>query len=239
MAKRASSVALMTLVALLSLLPSHALAARSRMRFHPVVSAAAPDITVTITLTEFSITPATITVPLGEPVTFVVTDAGGAQHNLEVELEDRGIEQRLFATNLMPGETRQATFTFTEPGEWEMYCPVGNHRTLGMQGTILVAAAATPTAVPTPSPTTAPAMPTTTAPPTVAPSPTTARPATPTPRAATTPTPPAQLAPATGQPHERTGIQSFALLAAVLLAGALSAGLTARRRRSGSQPPPR
>jgi len=237
MAKRARSVALVTFVALLSLLPSHALAARSRMSFHPVVSAAAPDITVTITLTEFSITPATITVPLGEPVTFVVTNTGGAQHNLEVELEDRDIEQRLFATNLMPGETRQATFTFTEPGAWEMYCPVGNHRTLGMQGTILVAAAATPTAAPTPSPTTAPAIPTTTAPPTVAPSPTTARPATP--RAATTPTPPAQLAPATGQPHERSGIRSFALLAVVLLAGALTAGLTARRRRSGSQRPPR
>jgi plastocyanin len=113
--------------------------------------ATAPDTSVAITLTEFTITPASITVPLGEPVTFVVTNAGGAQHNLVVELESRGIEQRLFATNLLPGETRRVTFTFDASGNWEMYCPVGNHRALGMQGTIQVAERTTPTPAPTAS----------------------------------------------------------------------------------------
>lgn len=207
------------------------------MSFQLDVDAAAPDVTVSITLTEFSITPATITVPLGEPVTFVVTNAGGAQHNLEVELEDRGIEQRLFATNLMPGETRQATFTLTEPGEWEMYCPVGNHRTLGMQGTILVATAATPTTAPTPSPTIALVTPTT-APPTVAPYPTVAL-ATPTPRTVPTSTPPAQLPPATGQPHDQRGAWPFVLLVALVLAGGLTGSLATWWRRSRSQGPAR
>ncbi|MCX7623614.1 MAG: cupredoxin domain-containing protein [Thermomicrobium sp.] len=187
--------------------------------------AAAPDVTVSITLTEFSITPATITVPLGEPVTFVVTNTGGAQHNLEVELESQGIERRLFDTNLMPGETRRATFTFEAPGEWEIYCPVGNHRALGTQRTIVVAQVQ-PTPTPSPSPT-EPPTPTAVSP--------TAQPGatpSPTPGVAATPTPRPQLVPATGSPRRPTGLPlGFAAMLAVI-AGVLLAARSVRRRLS-------
>ncbi len=119
--------------------------------------------------------PASITAPLGEPVTSVVTNAGGGRHDLVVKLEFRGIQQRSFATNLLPGETREATFTFGASVDWETECPVGKHRALGMQGTIHVPEWTipnpTPTAQPTPSPPAATVTPAPTIVPTVVPSP--------------------------------------------------------------------
>ena len=51
---------------------------------------------IEVQLTEFSITPNSITVTAGVPVTFVVSNTGGAQHNLEFELEaiDEGPGER-------------------------------------------------------------------------------------------------------------------------------------------------
>ncbi len=212
-------ILLVTILALLAALPGLASAARSRMSFAVEDEAeAAPDVTITITLSEFSIAPASLTVPLGEPVTFVVTNAGGAQHNLTLELESRGIERRLFATNLRPGKTRQATFTLEVPGEWEMYCPVGSHRALGMQGTVVVAQAGTPTPVPSPTATPLPQ-----------PTPT-AHPPTPPTQPIATSTPPPQLAPATGQPHHTDRWVVALVLALVLAGGSLLATRTARRQ---------
>ncbi len=93
-------------------------------------SAASPRTAVTMPLHRSA--------PLGEPVTFVVTNAGGGRHDLVVKLEFRGIQQRSLATNLLPGEPREATFTFGASVDWETECPVGKHRALGMQGTIHV-----------------------------------------------------------------------------------------------------
>jgi uncharacterized cupredoxin-like copper-binding protein len=93
---------------------------------------------VSLTLTEFKITPGDVEVPGNTPVRFTVTNGGTMEHNLVVELEDENIEQKLFATNLMPGETRTAEFTFTTAGKWEMYCPVDGHKDHGMVGDITV-----------------------------------------------------------------------------------------------------
>jgi plastocyanin len=213
-------------------LPAAASAARSRTSFaSDDIADAAPDVTVMVTLTEFSIIPQTLSVPLGMPVTFVVTNTGGAQHNLEVEHEGQGIEQRLFATNLVPGETRRATFTFTVAGEWEMYCPVGNHRALGMRGTILVvqSAEATPTPLPpgtptaTPTPTAAPVV-TATSPPAPLTTPT-APPAT----LAPTPTPRPQLVPTTGRPSEGSARGLWASIVFLVVAGSLVGAWRVRR----------
>ena len=240
---RWSHLAVFAIVGLLALLvPSPASAARSRLGVETRFQGA-PDVTVTITLTEFSITPSSLSVPLGEPVTFIVTNTGGAQHNLEVELEAQGIEQRLFDTNLMPGETRQATFTFTAPGQWIMYCPVGNHRALGMQGTISVAQAATPTPTVAPTTTPQPATPTPTAgtpppSPTAAPGPSpTAAPTlvpspTPPPRPSATPTPRPQVVPATGRAQRGSSTLVALVGLALLLAGGVTSAWAARRRLS-------
>jgi LPXTG-motif cell wall-anchored protein len=102
---------------------------------------------VAIVEKEYSLTPANVVAP-GRTVRFTVTNNGTIEHNFTVELPDQGIEKTLFDTNLKPGETRTAEFTFTAPGRWEMYCPVDKHEDLGMKGVITVAGAAAPSQLP-------------------------------------------------------------------------------------------
>lgn len=72
--------------------------------------------------------------PPGE-TTFTVTNTGEHEHNFEIE--GNGIEREL-ETNLQPGETGELTVTL-EPGEYTVYCPVGDHREEGMVTTLRVA----------------------------------------------------------------------------------------------------
>src|SRR5437763_13299082 len=70
-----------------------------------------------ITLKEFTLTPSAITVNQGQPVQFTVTNMGTIVHNFKLELPSQGIEKTLFDTNLKPGESRTAEFTFTIAGD--------------------------------------------------------------------------------------------------------------------------
>lgn len=82
--------------------------------------------TVDVTLTEFAIEmPSTI--PAG-PVSFVVTNNGGIDHNFEIEGE--GIEEE-FAADLKAGETQTLELNL-QPGTYKVYCPVSNHEGQGM-----------------------------------------------------------------------------------------------------------
>jgi hypothetical protein len=56
--------------------------------------------------------------------TFKVTNNGSMGHNFEVE--GQGIEEK-FETELSAGETQTMQLDL-EPGTYEVYCPVGNHR---------------------------------------------------------------------------------------------------------------
>jgi len=112
---------------------------------------------------EFSFTPAQAIVPAGQTVQITVTNNGTIEHNFTVELPDQ-IEQTLFATNLKPGETRTASFTFARAGAWQMYCPIDGHEDLGMKGTLTVVAGATGGAS-TPASAAAPTAPSAPAPP--------------------------------------------------------------------------
>jgi uncharacterized cupredoxin-like copper-binding protein len=67
-------------------------------------------------------------------VTFDVSNDGQSPHNLEVE--GNGIEEEL-ESDLDAGETGTLAVEL-EPGEYEWYCPVGNHADLGMEGTLTV-----------------------------------------------------------------------------------------------------
>lgn len=79
-------------------------------------------------LTEYEIAMPT-SLPATESRVFRVTNNGAIEHNFEVE--GQGIEEE-FETNLSPGETRTMQLSL-EPGTYEVYCPVGNHRELGME----------------------------------------------------------------------------------------------------------
>jgi uncharacterized cupredoxin-like copper-binding protein len=65
---------------------------------------------------------------------FRVTNNGTTEHNFEVE--GQGIEEE-FETNLSPGETQTMQLNL-EPGTYEVYCPVANHREQGMEIQITV-----------------------------------------------------------------------------------------------------
>ncbi len=90
-----------------------------------------------ISETDYELDPSDPTVQPGT-VSFKVTNDGGVAHNLEVE-GPKGEEE--LEQDLGPGESGTLTVDLSQPGSYEMYCPVGNHRDLGMEGEITVRAA--------------------------------------------------------------------------------------------------
>jgi uncharacterized cupredoxin-like copper-binding protein len=88
--------------------------------------------TVAITEADFSIDPSDPSTKAGT-VTFDVTNDGQTVHNLEVE--GNGVEE--VTDDIEPGGTAQLAVDL-EPGTYEMYCAIGNHRELGMDGTVTV-----------------------------------------------------------------------------------------------------
>jgi plastocyanin len=106
--------------------------------------------TVTVTLKEFKLTPAKTSLAPGR-VTFVVVNAGKLAHVLAVS--GPGLKTTKTAM-LAPGKTARLTVTL-RGGSYALWCPLGNHASLGMKATLLVggATAAKPTTS-TPAPTT-------------------------------------------------------------------------------------
>jgi uncharacterized cupredoxin-like copper-binding protein len=94
--------------------------------------------------------PAEATVAAGEPIRFVVTNAGSAMHEFVLgneetqkalaEGDDHGGHQgnELPAVTLEPGQTQEVTVTFDGSGEILYACHVNNHYEAGMVGTINV-----------------------------------------------------------------------------------------------------
>ena len=87
---------------------------------------------IAISGVDFRFRPANVTARAGQ-VSFRLTNDGQAPHALEVE--GRGVEEETRVIN--PGQ--QDTLTVDrKPGRYELYCPVGNHRQMGMEGTLTV-----------------------------------------------------------------------------------------------------
>ena len=94
--------------------------------------------------------PDVVTVPLGEPVRFVVTNTGASSHEFvvadeEMQMALAGTEEHgahaaeaLASLPLDPGQTEEVTLTFDEPGELQFACHVDGHYEAGMMGTITV-----------------------------------------------------------------------------------------------------
>ena len=88
--------------------------------------------TVDVELVEWSINMPT-ELPAGE-TTFVVTNAGEFVHNFEIV--GQGIDESL-ARDINAGESLELTVDLA-PGEYDVYCPVGNHASQGMELTLTV-----------------------------------------------------------------------------------------------------
>jgi uncharacterized cupredoxin-like copper-binding protein len=89
---------------------------------------------VDVKATDFKFNPKDPTAKAGQ-VTFAVTNDGQTVHNLEVE-GPNGEEE--LSSDLSPGQSGVLTVDLSKPGTYEFYCPVGNHREQGMEGTITV-----------------------------------------------------------------------------------------------------
>ncbi len=88
---------------------------------------------VDIALGEFAIEPSTLALEPGS-YTFHVVNEGGAVHALEVEGPSGEVETE----ELEPGESADLDVDLSESGEYELYCPVGDHRDRGMEGAVTV-----------------------------------------------------------------------------------------------------
>jgi glucose/arabinose dehydrogenase/uncharacterized cupredoxin-like copper-binding protein len=88
--------------------------------------------TVQVSLIEWSIEMPN-QLPAGS-ITFEVTNAGARQHNFEIE--GQGIDE-VFDQNLQSGDKNTMTVELP-PGEYRVYCPVGNHAGQGMELTLTV-----------------------------------------------------------------------------------------------------
>ena len=94
--------------------------------------------TIEVSGTEFAFEPSEITLDAAGTYRFVFTNDGGAPHALEIE--GNGVEAE--TETIDGGETAELEVTLDD-GEYEIYCPVGNHADQGMVGRIVVGGGAT------------------------------------------------------------------------------------------------
>jgi plastocyanin len=98
--------------------------------------AASPTAPIDVTATDFALAPATVSLDAAGTVTLRLVNEGGTTHALE--LEGGGVEQK--TSGIGPGKSAELRVEL-KPGTYELYCPIGNHRSLGMDGQVLVAGA--------------------------------------------------------------------------------------------------
>jgi uncharacterized cupredoxin-like copper-binding protein len=116
-------------------------------------SAASPATRFEVRLTDaLKMEPASMSVPAGVPVTFVVTNAGvidhefylgdeaaQAEHDMEMSSMGGMTHDEPEGVGLKPGETKELTFTFPEAGMTLAGCHVTGHYGAGMKAQITVA----------------------------------------------------------------------------------------------------
>jgi plastocyanin len=90
---------------------------------------------VAITIRDFRYSPQDVRVARGR-VTFRVVNRGRLPHNFNIRRPKAESEFFKMST-LLPGRSTQASVRL-KPGEYRMYCSIGNHEELGEWGTLVV-----------------------------------------------------------------------------------------------------
>jgi uncharacterized cupredoxin-like copper-binding protein len=90
---------------------------------------------VKISETEFKLDPSSAKVDKAGKATFKVTNNGKIVHALEVE----GPGEEAETDSIDPGKSATLTVDLSKAGTYEMYCPIGNHKAMGMEGKVVVA----------------------------------------------------------------------------------------------------
>lgn len=89
--------------------------------------------TTELEATEFAFKPSEVTVGPGSHE-FKIVNRGDTEHALEIHTPDGEVETERVGA----GESATVTAELSEPGSYVFYCPVANHRELGMEGTVNV-----------------------------------------------------------------------------------------------------
>lgn len=89
------------------------------------------EVTFDITGKNFEFSEDALTVKQGQTVTVNFTSEGGV-HDFVIDEFDVATDQ------VQSGETSSVTFVADQAGEFEFYCSVGDHRQMGMVGTLTV-----------------------------------------------------------------------------------------------------
>jgi uncharacterized cupredoxin-like copper-binding protein len=90
--------------------------------------------TIQVKETEFKLTPSSFTVSKPGTVAFDVKNTGSVDHALEVE--GNGVEEE--TSTISPGSSAKLTVDLSKNGTYEVYCPVDNHRAMGMEAKLVV-----------------------------------------------------------------------------------------------------
>jgi uncharacterized cupredoxin-like copper-binding protein len=91
--------------------------------------------TVNLAATEYKFSPSDTTVSSGK-VTLNEKNDGQVTHSLEIEDVTPGHDQELEG-DVAPGQSGTLTVDL-KPGKYEFYCPIDNHKQMGMEGEITV-----------------------------------------------------------------------------------------------------
>ncbi len=87
---------------------------------------------VSLEAKEFSFSEESITVKKGQKVRLTLANKGRMSHDFVVE------ETNVASELVGPGKSVVTEFTIQDAGTYTFYCSVGNHRAMGMEGTLIV-----------------------------------------------------------------------------------------------------
>jgi len=94
-----------------------------------------PARSLSVELTEFSITPDVYAAQVGEPLTFVVTNAGVLDHDLTIVDADG---EQLAHVAFKSGQTASFDFQPTTAAQFQLMCSIDGHAKAGMSAQMIV-----------------------------------------------------------------------------------------------------
>jgi uncharacterized cupredoxin-like copper-binding protein len=89
---------------------------------------------LTLSESEFKITPASPTVSHTGTITITVNNTGAVTHALTVQTPAGAVS----TSDIAPGASATLTVKATKAGKYVFFCPIPGHRQAGMQGTLVV-----------------------------------------------------------------------------------------------------
>jgi plastocyanin len=88
--------------------------------------------TIEVHLSEYKLDPSHVSIDTPGTYTFKAVNDGQSVHGLE--LEGHGVAEE--TDDIQPGESAEFTVDLKEAGDYELYCPVDDHRAMGMDGSV-------------------------------------------------------------------------------------------------------